>query len=360
MNLKRKEVMLTPTDLCWVLGEQILGPLEYYFAKALKQNGNNVSYFNIHNIYPSVWKRFNVYSHRLPRKFDNSIQKKYFRVINDKLIELYKKEKPSHIFIYNDCKVLPETMELFKRNGTKIIIFLGDDPNYLFPAKKTFLLTTMNADAVIVPDTGWIDGLKMLDIKKIIYSPVGTDADVFFTMKPTEEQFKKFGADIMFAGTGYFLNAWGIKRASILNELCNMDFRIYGDKYWNEIFPYFPDLKKHFINKSLTTKELNIACNCSKLYPVMVNSGVVNGVSTRIFDGIASGIFILAEYKKDFNILFKNDEVAFFKSKNELREKAVYYLKNEKEMKEHISRAQKTVKEKFTLNILVKNILEQI
>ena len=64
---------ISPSDLLWVLGEQELGPLEFYFANALKKNGHNVNYINVHSLYNKNWKKFSVYSHRLPRKYDNSI-----------------------------------------------------------------------------------------------------------------------------------------------------------------------------------------------------------------------------------------------------------------------------------------------
>ncbi|MDZ4712969.1 MAG: glycosyltransferase [bacterium] len=352
--------IITPHNLYWVLGEQELGPLEFYFARALEANGKKVCYINIHKLYSQNWKKFSGYSHRFPRKYDNSIQKKYLKLINDSLIERYHTEKPSHIFIYNDCKVLPQTLELFKRNGTNVTVFLGDDPNYLLPAKKTFLLTVINADAVIVPDSGWIEGLKLLDVKKIIFSPVGTDAKVFFPLTPDANDISKYGADILFVGTGYYLNSWGIKRATLLNELSGLDFKLFGDNQWLELLTYFPALKKNFVNEMLTSAEVNTACNCSKIYPVVVNDGVTNGVSTRIFDCIASGIFVLAEYKKDIDTFFPGNEVVTFKSKSELKEKAEYFLKNENERKDHIEKARKKVLENYTLDILVKNILEQI
>ncbi len=276
------------------------------------------------------------------------------------MLSKYKIEKPSHVFIYNDCKVLPETLEFFKKKGTKIIVFLGDDPNYLFPGKKTFLITVMHADKIIVPDSGWIDGIKMLDINDIIYSPFGTDTSVFFPMNPDDSELKKYSTDILFIGTGYYLNSWGIKRSAILNELSGLKMKIFGDSQWSDLFPYFPDLKNHYINETLSVKEVNTACNCAKIYPVVVNSGVINGVSTRVFDGIASGIFVLAEYKKDLDALFPGGEVVCFKSKSELREKALYYLKNENERKEHIAKSAKILNEKFTAAKLLKNILEQI
>ncbi|MBK8551339.1 MAG: glycosyltransferase [Ignavibacteria bacterium] len=239
-------------------------------------------------------------------------------------------------------------------------MFLGDDPNYLFPGKKTFLFTVMYADKVIVPDTGWIDGLKMLDINSIIYSPVGTDTSFFFPMNPDADEIKKFSTDILFIGTGYYLNSWGIKRSALINELSGLKMKIFGDRQWTDMFPYYPDLKNHYINETLSVKDVNIACSCAKIYPVVVNSGVINGVSTRVFDGIASEIFVLAEYKKDIDNLFPEGEVVCFKSKSELREKAVYYLNNENERKDHITRAAKIVSEKYTAVKLIKNILEQI
>jgi len=351
---------ITPCDLDWVLGEQTLGPHELYFANALKKNGRNVSYINIHSLYPDYWKKFSGYSHRFPRKYDNSIQRNYSRVINDALIKIYNSEKPSCIFIYNDCRVLPDTLDFFKSHGTKIIVFLGDDPNYLFTSKKTFLLTVMKADKIIVPDTGWIDGLKMLDLKNIFFSPVGTNSDVFHPVTPSENQRNKYSSEIIFIGTGYYLNSWGIKRASVLNELSGMNFKIFGDSQWTDVFPFFPDLKKHFVNEPLSSTEVNAACCCSEIYPVTVNSGVVNGVSTRVFDCISSGIFVLAEYKKDFDMIFPDNEVVCFRSKSELKEKVLYYLSNKNEMKDHIQKSSETVKRKYTQEILVKGILEQI
>jgi len=351
---------MSTKDLFWVLGEQSLGPLELYFADALKNNGKNVTYINVHTIYKEYWKKIRAYSHRFPRKYDKLIQKKFFAIINNELIKRFNEDKPAHIFIYNDCLVLPETLIYFKNNGAKVSVFLGDDPNYLFPSKKTFLLNVMNADSVIVPDTGWIEGLKMLDVKNIIFSPVGTDTDVFFKMNPDQAQINKFESDILFIGTGYYLNSWGIKRASFLNELCDMNLKIFGDKLWEDLFPYFPDLRKHFKREFVNAKDVNVACNCSRIYPVIVNNGVVNGVSTRVFDCIASEIFVLAEYKKDFNIIFPDNEVITFKSKKELKDKTLYFLKNEKEMKEHIFAAKETLQRSYTLDILVKNILQQI
>lgn len=347
-------------ELTWVLGEQQLGPLEKYFASALEINGHNVRFHNIHDLYPNSWRRLSSYSHRLPRKYDNALASKYISVVNQAILEKFKAERPSLIFIYNDCLITPETIEYFKRNDAKIITFLGDDPNYIQTGKKTFLLTTLYSDAVIVPDTGWITGLKMLGIKKLIFSPIGTDPEIFHPVQPSETDLRDFSSAVLFVGTGYYLNAWGIKRAQMLSALSDLNFKLFGDKQWLDLLPYFPQLKRNFVNRTLAADEVNRASCCSKIYPVVVNSGVINGVSTRIFDSIASGIFVLAEYKSDLDLLFPDGEIESFIDRDDLRKKAEYFLANENEMKERTSKAREIILKKYTLNKLVGDILEQI
>lgn len=347
-------------DLTWVLGEQELGPLEKYFSAALQKNGHNVSFHNIHSLYAHHWRKLSSYSHRLPRKYDNALSAKYISIVNQAIIEKFKSEKPSLIFIYNDCLITPETISYFKKNDARIVTFLGDDPNYIQAGKKTFLLTTLYSDAVIVPDTGWIPGLKMLGIKNLIFSPIGTDPQIFHPVTPDKDDLRDFSSDILFVGTGYFLNAWGIKRAHLLSALSDMNFKLFGDKQWLELLPYYPRLKVNYVNRTLNADEVNRACSCSKLYPVVVNSGVINGVSTRIFDCIASGIFVLAEYKSDLDLLFPEGMIESFKDRDELRKKAEYFLANENEMKQRTAEAREIVLSKYTLDKLVRDILEQI
>ena len=352
--------MITLNDLYWVLGEQRHGPLEKYFAKALKKAGKNVSYINIHDTYPDYILKLSGYIHRLPRKLGNAAERKYLNYVNSVFIKKYKDEKPSNIFIYNHCHILPETLQLFKKNGTKITVFLGDDPNYYIHGMKFFLFTVMFADHVITTDTGWIDGLKLVGVKNIIYSPLGTDPETFFPMNPSQEDIDKYGCDVLFVGKGYYLNGNGIRRATILNELTDFNMKIFGGNDWKDLFYHFPNLKKHHIPEYLIANKVNVACNCTKLYPVLMQAGVKNGVSTRVYDCTASGIFIISEYKKDINTLFPNGEIVMFKSKYELKDLVKYYLNHEDEMKEHVNRAREIVLSKYNIERSVKEILEKI
>lgn len=343
-----------------VIGEQELGPMEKYFAHALKRKGVETRFINIHSLYRPVIRKLSSYSWRFPRKIDNYVQRKYLMIINRSLMREFDKVKPECVFVYNDCKLLPETLKKLKKTGTKVVILLGDDPNFTVFSKKLFVLTVMHADAVITPDTGWIDGLRMLGVKNIIYSPIGTDPNVFYPMIPNESQKTKYSCEVLFVGCGYYVNGHGLRRAALLNELCGFNFKLFGSQDWYELFQYFPALKRHFVEARLPAQEVNVACNCAKIYPVLINAGVRNGASTRIFDCIASGIFILSEYRKDIETLFPNNEVVMFHCRQELKDKVTYFLKHESERQDHIKAARDLVLKKYTLDVTIEQILEEL
>ena len=101
---------MTQHDLFWVSVSSHSVLLNFILQKSIKENGKNTDYINIHTLYPMQWKSISGYSHRFPRKIDNLIQNKYFTVINEKIIQRYKTDKLHCIFIYNDCRILPETL----------------------------------------------------------------------------------------------------------------------------------------------------------------------------------------------------------------------------------------------------------
>ena len=111
--------------------------------------------------------------------------------------------------------------------------------------------------------------------------------------------------------------------------------------------------------KPLTFEEINLISNCSKIYPIDANPGLINGLHVRIFDCIGSGILPLVEFREDINLVFKGLHLPIINNYNECEDKAKYFLKNDQERKDIIEDLRKFVAKNYTLKKAAEIILEQ-
>jgi spore maturation protein CgeB len=136
-------------------------------------------------------------------------------------------------------------------------------------------------------------------------------------------------------------------RKRIIGQICDFGPRLYGDEGWKMVIGdgcncihkrrigYYSELPKLFnaclINLSLPTTPIK------------------TGVSSRIFDILSCGGFVIAAYRSDIANLFKLDEeVVCFHDIDDLREKIDYYLAHPKEREEIARRGQQKVLKRDT------------
>lgn len=329
-----------------VLGEQFLGPLEKHFSNALTALGIENKFINVTTIPSNITTKISNYTNFIPKLGKRTFYN-WEKSINTEILKQIKCYKPDIIFSYNESRMFPETVSEIKKNKIKFVMYLADDPNWI-ESRPNFLLDVCYADLTIVPDTGFIDGLNMIGVKNICFQPLGAPLDEFYPIIPDENELHKFKSEVLFVGRGYGLTRDGIRRSILLSYLKEFDLKIYGVQ-WEKIFKYFPELKIHYRGGSLSLKDLNIAMNCTKIYPVLVNSGIKNGISTRIFDTLASGTFVLAEYRKDIKKVFPEGIIPMFKNGDELSEMTKHFLNNESERMEKAKKASLFVREKWDI-----------
>ena len=144
------------------------------------------------------------------------------------------------------------------------------------------------------------------------------------------------------------------KRLTYLSQLGRYSLKVWGDEGWKRIerdgLRYMGYAgHKYEINKIYSGSSINIDVN--RLYqPDMVNM--------RVFDIMACGGFVIAEYSEDLKELFEiDDEVVTFKTLNELDEKVEYYLSNADKAKEIAYRGMTAVRERHTIQSRVKRML---
>ena len=84
----------------------------------------------------------------------------------------------------------------------------------------------------------------------------------------------------------------------------------------------------------------------------------MTGIPLRAFDIMGCGGFLLTNYQADFNDYFIPDEdYVYFDSKNDLIEKAGYYLRHDEERNKIAKSGYEKVKEYHNYDIRVKEML---
>jgi spore maturation protein CgeB len=341
----------------------LLSPSSYSIDKTIKLGfsrlGHQVVHFNYRNKIPEWKEKINTQIYRLPLKFRNIWEKKYFTSINDLFIREFEIQKPDIVFIYNNEMLLPDTLNYF-RSKSKIIFFLGDNPFYT-PTSKFNLTILFYANLIISPDSFWVKQLEALGIGNCIHEVFGFNDELNFKIDRTEEGQTKFGSEVLFIGNNY-VDSWGYKRTLFLNQFKDFNLKIYGTKNWIRWFEFFPELRKKFIllQKPFTFDEVNILSNYAKVYPVEANPGLINGLHIRIFDCIGSGVLPLVEYRRDAEIIFKDIEIPVIKNYSEAASIAKKYMGNDKLRETTIEKLRTFVLENYKPEKVLSRVLNHV
>lgn len=344
----RKKILIVST--------QARGCYEDYFVRSFNKLDFEAQFVNTSVLakWPKKVNQFIAYIIKYnfyKRKATNYILKK----TNIEFFQLFEKMKPDLVFIYNDSNLLPETIDKIKNSGSKVILLLADNPMWI-NYRWWFALDVLIANLVLVHDKEWMPWMKMLGQNNVNHIIGGGNDEVFYPLNTDDNGEKLYESDILFVGRNYGLNSEAIYRGKILNSLVEYNLKIYGNIEWLPVFKFYPMLKEKFILKSLTSDELNIARNSTKIYLALANSGLPSGVHLRIFDAALSGTFIITEYRRGIEEIFPEGMLETFESINDLKEKVDYYLGHEEERKQKALLLRNYVLKNYTIDRLTERI----
>jgi spore maturation protein CgeB len=281
----------------------------------------------------------------------------YKILLNRHLIIEFNKQKYDYFFTYNGYNEIDKlTMQYIKKRVKGVFCIYGDNPLFDPGMRFNFLEWSRFTDVALVFDRYQKLVFDMYDNFETVLLPAGSDSSRFYPYKPNHRQLEEYGCDLLFVGNALSGNhLWGDHRARILNNLADYNLRVYGDVRWKKHFLKYPELEKVVIFKKLSTEQLNIAHNCTKIYIAITNATVVDGVITRVFDALASGTFVIYEHRKYLNDLF-GDLIPTFSTIAELKNKVDYYLTHDAERVEIANKARSLCID----NYQVKNNIDKI
>ena len=266
------------------------------------------------------------------------------KVMNQKFIEILKKEKPDYIMLFLIWdEFYPETLVRIKEilPNVKVVQWNGDDDikfdNYTIPYSAIIdyqfisqLQFTKKYDEYLLP---WFDMLGA-DIEKFRPLRLNKRYDVAFVGTPKGERLE-YVRYLLQKGVKFVLGGGGWK-----------DYPEFKDKYIGQV----PD--EEFI-KLINETKINICFskNYFSVPHVLERSLQVNACKAFALTGYAPGYFHKFTEKKD---------IVTFKNKEELLEKINYYLVHEKEREKIAESAYKKITKLYSNQKMLRDAFNAI
>lgn len=301
-----------------IVGDPAPGQLAWLCARGLKQLSVAVSIFNC---YPLEKQR----QSRLPpiAIAANQLQRAW---ANIGLQYLALRFKPNLILIAKGEEITPNTLNYIKqKTKAHIANWNPDNPLNALNATPDLINTIPLYDHYYIWGKFLLPEIEHLGAQHASYLPFAYDPELHQPRSLSQEENKKLGSDLIFAGT------FESPRLESLNHLKDFDLGIWGN-HWNRLSSDHP-LRKHW-RGSAHGIDLSRVYSASRIALNFIREQNGNAHNMRTFEAPACGIMLLTTRTLEQIELFGEDDGAsFFQSHDEMREKASYYLAHPEQQK---------------------------
>lgn len=236
----------------------------------------------------------------------------------------------------------PLLQDLRKGFSGPLVTWWVDDP-FRHSAEKLL----PHYDAFFIFDRSYVDRLKEAGARRVEFLPCCCDETVYRPrmLRPAEQ--RKYQSEIALVGWYY------PARAEVVRELAGLDLKIWG-KGWKS-----PEARRSLngTGRGITLTERFVGDEeVSKIYSAAAIGLNIHsdqshraGLNTRAFELPAAGTFELTDYVEGMEeLLVPGEEVAVYRSPEEARERAGYYLRHPEEREGMVRRGRERVLREHT------------
>ncbi len=293
---------------------------EKAFYKAFKRWGVDV--------YTFYWQKGKNFKLLLSRLQDKFIIGPMIWDINKKFLKKVFEIKPDLIFIYRGTHILPNPLQIIKKEmNTLIFNYNNDDafsskwPKYLW---RHFFNGLKYSDWIFVYRKKNTEDYKRLGFDNVSLLMPYYIRDFNYPLDKLPHG--NYKCDVIFIG--HYEPDGRDEYIKLLIEY-NINCKLYGT-YW-ERSKYYELFKKKFGKiKPLYGEDYNIALNSAKIALAFLSRINNDTYTRRCFEIPATRTFMLCEYTKDMSELFKEGiEAEYFHNKEEFIKKIKFYLEYE-------------------------------
>lgn len=259
-------------------------------------------------------------------KYTGKIKKAFGQFLLNYTIERkVKKEKLGLVISLMPYYIDTRTWQAMQNKKIPIVGWILNNPR-----RKYALLNPVKYYTItLIADQQWRGYILKKNPRATTYFlPAAADPDISFKISREKiPNYKNYECDVVFAGSPFSEEKGWNSRYKVLQALYDAGFnvKLYGDNSWLTLAQQHPFITKIFQNRPVEKKELNLIYNASKIALNIHSNQLETGTNQRIFEATASGAFVLSDYRETVKKIY-GENIALFKTIDELKEKTRYYL----------------------------------
>jgi spore maturation protein CgeB len=245
-----------------------------------------------------------------------------------KLVEHVRRFLPDVVFLYViNAQSMDSAVREIKKIGCKVVMWRGLSPDNLSEGIRRVL---SEIDCLFIYDKTYVSLYHRLGCRKVELVPLGIDTRYIDSISP---------------GSGMpkisFIGMIDDKRFRLLSRLADLSLGVWS---WNYSRSAYPILASLFRGEASGDKAISIL----KSSLVSLNAHrdfEQSGGNYRLFEIAASGALQLVDDMPDISRYFTpGEEIITYRNENDLRDKVLYYLRNENERCQIAANAYQRVK----------------
>jgi len=269
--------------------------------------------------------------------------------INDEIKRVAEKFHPDLVLSVKGEAIKPKTIEWIRNElGIKTALWLPDDPRFFNSLVKHI---APSYDYVFTASEKMIPLYKEIGCSRVYFLPFACEETVHKRVNLTEEDRRKYEADVVFVGT------YIPRRARLIKALekAGVQIKVYGP-YWK----YFKRGK--IINDSVYGPEMVKAYNAAKIVlNVHIEDDISYKANMRVFEAAGCGAFLLTDNAHEVGKMFDiGRELATYEDEEDLIELVKHYLKAEDERREISARAQERAYKEHTYRQRIASLINVV
>ena len=278
----------------------------------------------------------------------------YAKVLGEAVIASASEFRPDLVIALAQAPLNASVSDRLRAAGIKVAFWFVENYRVLPYWKQV----AKDYDAFFaIQDEPFLSMVRDAGSPKAIYLPTAADPDRHAPVTLTDAERARFGAPVSFAGAPY------LNRQRMLLGLIDLNPKIWGEGWAGTEVERLAaergarfDLDEMVRIFAASTINLNIhsANHVEGLDPDP------DYVNPRTFELAACGAFQLVDARAPLAALFRDDELATFRSQSELREKIAYYLAHPEERAAIAARGRARVLAEHTFAHRVRTIFETL